>query len=142
MLLFVATALFSSQVFADPNNAKSAIILAQNNLKSCYDAVKQAQAAGANVDQLAANLDEASGLLSDAQLAYAANNYTSAYGYAVQSQNELSGLISQAAALQQNANSNNTQSLVIVILSIIGSVAVLSGGIAAWFILSRTGRKS
>ncbi|MGA2385831.1 MAG: hypothetical protein ABSG33_04785 [Candidatus Bathyarchaeia archaeon] len=142
MILFVATALFSSQVFADPNDAKSAIISAQNTLKSCYDATKQAQAAGANVDQLTATLNKASGLLSEAQLAYAANDYSSAYTYAVQSQNELSGLISQATALQQNANNNDTQNLVIVILSIIGSVAVLSVGIAAWFILSRKGRKS
>jgi hypothetical protein len=142
VILFITTALFASPVFADQNSARTAIISAQNNLKSCYDAANQAQTAGANVDPLMATLNDAAGLLSEAQLAYASNDYNSAYSYATQSQSKLNGFISQATALQQNANNNDNQNFIITISSIIGSVAILCVGIAAWVTLNRKGRKT
>ena len=141
VILFITTALFASPVFADQNSAQTAIISAQNSLKSCYDATKQAQAAGANVDTLMATLNDAAGLLSEAELAYASNDYNSAYTYATQSQSKLNGFISQATALQQNALNNDNQNFIITILSIMGSVAILCVGIAAWVNLNRKGRK-
>ena len=142
IILFIATALFSSQVFADPNDAKSAIISAQNNLKSCYDAVKQTQAAGANVDALMVTLNEAAGLLSDAQLAYESKDYNSAYIYATLSQSKLNGFVSLANSLQINASNNNHQDFITSVLSITISLAILCVGIAAWFTLNRKSRKN
>ncbi len=142
VILFITAALFASPVFAQQNSAQTAIISAQNNFKSCYDAAKQAQAAGANVDSLMTTLNDAAGSLSKAQLAYASNDYNSAYTYATQSQTMLNGFISQAAALQQNANNNDNQNFIITILSIIGSVAIVCVGIAAWVTLNRKPRKT
>ncbi len=141
VILFITTALFASPVFAQ-NSAQAAIVSAQNNFKSCYDAAEQAQAAGANVDSLMVTLNDAAGLLSKAQLAYASNDYNSAYTYATQSQTTLNGFISQATALQQNADNNDNLNFIITILSIMGSVAILCAGIFAWVTLNRKGRKT
>jgi hypothetical protein len=142
VILFITTALFASPVFADQNIAQTAIISAQNNLKTCYDAAKQAQAAGANVDSLMATLNDAAGLLSEAELAYASNDYSSAYSYAIQSQSKLNSFIFQATALQQNADNNDNQNFMVTISSIIGSVVILCVGIAAWVTLNRKQRKT
>jgi ATP-dependent Zn protease len=141
VILFITSASFASPVFADQNSAQTAIMSAQNNLKTCYDAVKQAQAAGANVDSLMVTLNDAAGLLSEAELAYASNDYNSAYTYATQSQSKLNGFTSQATALQQNAVNNDNKNF-ITIVSSIASVAILCVGIAAWVILNRKGRKA
>jgi len=141
-ILFITTALFASPVFADQNSAQTAIMSAQNNLKSCYDAAKEAQAAGANVDSLMTTLNDAAGSLSEAELAYASNDYNSAYSYAIQSQSKLNGFIFQATALQQNADNNDNQNFRVTISSIIGSVAILCVGIAVWVNLNRKGRKT
>ena len=142
VILFITAAVFSSPVFAQQNSAQTAIISAQNNFKSCYNAAKQAQAAGANVDSLMATINSAAASLSEAQLAYASNDYNSAYTYAIQSQNTLNGFISQATALRQSADSNDIQNSIITILSIIGSVAILCVGIFAWVKLNRKSRKT
>ncbi len=142
IILFITTALFTSPVFADQNSAQTAIMSAQNNLKNCYDAAEQAQASGANVDPLMATLNEAAGSLSEAELAYASNDYNSAYIYATQSQTTLNGFISEAIALKQNANNNDYQNFITIVLSIAGSVAILCVGIFAWMILNRKGRKT
>jgi hypothetical protein len=142
IILFITTALFASPAFADQNSAQTAIMSAQNNLKTCYDAAKQAQATGANVDSLMVTLNDAAGLLSDAELAYASNNYNSAYNYATQSQSKLNGFTSQASALQQNAINNDNQNFITLVSSVIGSVAILCVGIVAWVILNRKQRKT
>lgn len=134
--------MLASPIFADQNSAQSAISSAQSSLKSSYDAVEQAQAAGANVTSLMATLNNAANSLSEAQLAYASNNYDSAYTYAIQSQNTLNGFSSQASALQQNAGNADNQNLMITVLSIVGSTAILCSGVAAWAILNRKGRKT
>ena len=89
-----------------------------------------------------ATLNDAAGSLSEAELAYASNDYNSAYTYATQSQTTLNGFISQATALQQNANNNDNQNFITIVLSITGSVAILCVGIFAWVILNRKGRKT
>ncbi len=142
VIFFIAVALFVSPVFAQQNSAQTAIASAQNNFKSCYDAAKQAQSAGANVTSLMVTLNDAAGLMSEAQLAYASNDYNAAYNYATQSQNVLNSFSSQATALQQNANNNDNQKFMVTIFSIIGSVAILGAGTAVWIKLNRKPRKT
>lgn len=142
IVLFMSAAVFASPVFADQNTAQTAILSAQSSLKNCYDATKQAQNAGANVNSLTVTLNIAAQSLSEAQLAYASNDFDSAYTYAIQSQTTLNGFIPQAAALQQNANNIDNQNFLITILSIVGSIAILCVGIGAWIILNRQQRKN
>lgn len=141
-ILFAAAALFASPVWADQNSAQTAINSAQTSLKSCYEAVKQAQSAGANVDPLLATLNDAAESLSEAQLAYASNDYNSAYTYAILSQSQLNGVISQASALQANAENADNQNFRIAVLSIAATIVVLSVGIGFWGTLNRKDRKT
>ncbi len=141
VLFFVAASLFASPVFAQ-NSAKEAITSAQNSLKSCYEAVEQAQDAGANVDSLVSTLNYAADSLSKAQLAYSSNDYSLALTYANQSQSSLNGVVSEASTLHDNAVNTNNQNLLITALSIIVSVAILNVGVGAWEILNKRGGKS
>jgi triphosphoribosyl-dephospho-CoA synthetase len=142
MILFITTASFASPVFADQQSAQTAISSAKNTIKGCYDAVKESEAAGANVDSLMGALNDAAGLLSKAELAYASNDYDSAYSYATQSKSKLNGFISQAVALKETAINNDNQNFTIIVLSIIGSVAILCVGTIAWIVLNRKNRKN
>ena len=87
-------------------------------------------------------LNDAAGLLSKAELAYASGDYNSAYNYAIQSQSKLNGFTSQATTLKENAVNNDNQNFIIIVLSIIGSVAILCVGIVAWIVLNRKDRKN
>lgn len=142
LIVFVALMVSTSTAQADQNSAQSAIASAQNTLKSCYQAVEQAQAEGANVDQLTPTLNNAASLLSDAQLAYASNDYDSAYTYATQSQSTLNGFVAQANALQASANNANGSRFLTEVASIAISLAILCVGIAAWANINRKGRKA
>lgn len=141
-IFFMATVLFASPVLADQNSAQAAIDAAQNSLSSCLASVQRAEAAGANVDALTATLNDSADLLTEAQLAYASNDYNSAYTYATQSQSMLSGVTSQASELQQNAVNNRNQNITVLVLSVVTSVAILCVGVAAWLRLGDKGRKS
>ena len=138
----MAIACFAAPVFADQSSAQIAISALQNRLKTCYGAAEQAEAAGANVNNLMADLNDAAGLLSKAQLAYASNDYTSAYTYASQSQQSLDNFVSQASALQANADQKNATAYLTTVLSIVTSLALLCVGVGAWLILNRQGRRS
>ncbi|MCL5948891.1 MAG: hypothetical protein M1490_00235 [Candidatus Bathyarchaeota archaeon] len=140
--VFLVAALFISPVFADQGDAQNAISLAKTTIKNCYDAVKQAESAGANVDSLMVTLNGAAGLLSKAELAYASKDYNSAYTYATQSKSKLGDFTSQATAQTANAQANATQNLMFTILSVVGSIGILCAGVVAWVVLGRRERGS
>lgn len=140
-ILLVTTALFAAPAFAQQDSAQASISSAQSTIVNCYSAVKNAEAAGANVTSLTATLNTAAGLLSQAELAYASNDYSTAYNDAAQSQAALNGFTSQATALQQNAANSSGRSGLTVIFSLIASVAIFSVGLGTYFSLSRKGKK-
>ena len=74
-------------------------------------------------------LNDAAGLLSKADLAYASNDYDSAYNYATQSQNGLNDIVSQANAQKAAAQQIGTQNFMFTILSLVAAVAIVCGGI-------------
>jgi hypothetical protein len=120
--------------------AESTISQAQNTLASSVQAVAQAQSAGANVDALTATLNEAADLLSKAQLANSAGDYSAANDYANQCQSKLSGVTSEASTLQQDAQ--KTQSPIFTILLLVVSAALLVSGVVSWFVLNKRERRS
>jgi hypothetical protein len=77
-VLLVTSVLFAAPAFAQQDSAQTAISSAQSTLVSCYSAAKDAEAAGANVTSLTATLNTAAGLLSQAELAYASSDYSTA----------------------------------------------------------------
>jgi hypothetical protein len=141
-ILFLFTAIFTSPVMAEQGSAQTAISSAKNTIKSCYDAVKESEAAGANIDFLMVTLNDAAGLLSKAELAYASNDYNSAFDYASKSKNKLNNFIPQANALKEDAIKNNNQNFITIVLSLVVSAAILCVGIAAWVVLNRKERRN
>lgn len=142
LIVFLVAAIFVSPVFASQGSAQTAISSAKNTIKNCYDLVKQAESAGANVDSLMTTLNDAAGLLSKAELVYASNDYDLAYTYATQTQSKLSGFTGQATALTANGQAYATQNFVYTILSLAASIGILCVGVAVWAVLGRRERRS
>jgi len=142
LAVFLVAAIFVSPVFAQQGNAQNAISSAKNTIKNCYEAVKQAESAGANVDSLMVTLNDAAGSLSKAESAYSVNDYGSAYTYATQCQSKLTDFTSQATVLTTNAKATASQNSVTTILLVVASVGILCAGITAWVVLGRRERRS
>lgn len=123
-------------------SAGSAVNQAQNALASSVQAVAKAQSEGANVDALMATLQQAADLLSKAQLANSAGDYSAANDYAGQCQSKLSGVNGEAASLQQAATNQKNQSSIFTVLTLLVSAALLVSGVASWFILNKRERRS
>jgi hypothetical protein len=125
------SALFSPlSVFAESSDADSAIASAKQQIVICYNAVKAAEAAGANITSMTSLLNEAGALLSESELAYSKNDFATAKNLAVQSSQSLINFVSQANALQASAAQQRSFDFwVNVVGSIIGAIGVIVAGL-------------
>jgi len=127
-----------SAVWAQQNNAASAISTAQSKLVQCYDAATAAESEGANISSLTSRLNSAGLLLSNAELAYSNGDFASAQSLAVQSQSELASFVSDANSMQASAAQSRTSSFLLnVVGSIVGVVAVIVAAFVVWGFLKR-----
>jgi hypothetical protein len=128
----------SSLVAAQQSASSQAISDAQSRLISCFDAAQTAETAGANISKLTNTLNDAGALLSNAKYAYSIGNFTNAQRFAVESQNLLSGFVSEATSLTATAKQNsNMDFLVNVVGSVVGTILVLVGSIIVWRIIKK-----
>jgi hypothetical protein len=127
----IISALFSPlSVFAESSDADSAIASAKQQIVICYNAVKAAEAAGANITSMTSLLNEAGALLSESELAYSKNDFATAKNLAVQSSQSLINFVSQANALQASAAQQRSFDFwVNVVGSIIGAIGVIVAGL-------------
>jgi len=123
-------------------DATSAIDSARRTIQNCYEVVKEAVSAGANVSSLMHTFNIAAAQFSKAELAYVTQDYNAAYTFARQSQNTLRGFIDQASALQQSASEKKLQDTRTNTLLLIASIAVFVSGLSAWLVLYRRERGS
>jgi hypothetical protein len=138
IVLLLALAVAASPVWAQQAGASTAISSAQTTILDCYNAAKDAEAAGANITVLVGTLNEAGSILSQAELAYTTNDLDAAYDLAVQSQNTLSGFVAEANALRDAAVQQQNQGfLVNVVGSIIGTFLVIAAGFTTWLFLKK-----
>ena len=137
LAVFVFTGAFAVPAFAQSTSAQTAISSAQESLKNCYLALKDAESAGANVNPLMVTLNDASELLTKAQLAYASNDGGAAYNYASQSKSELSDFVAQATALKQSALASDTQDAVFTVLLLAVAVGIACAGVVAVVVMNR-----
>lgn len=135
-LLFMAV-LFTYPVLAQQGNAQASINQAKTALENSYAAALQAEDAGANITSLVSTLNNAAGLLSQAELAYASHGYAAANDYAVQSKNALNGFDSQVASLKASAVNIQAQHFGTALFSAVAAVAFLLVGFGLWFVLGR-----
>ena len=144
-LVFVASTLmvFSSctpfYVFgASENEAVAAVAAAEENIVLCYDAVAEADAAGANVTALLSKLNEGGELLSRAELAVDVGDFDSAVVFANQSRALLDGFVDGVGALTEEAIEESYLGfLVNVVGSGAGAVGVVCGGLVVWRLLKK-----
>ena len=121
-------------VLADQTEAASSIALAEQQIAACFTVAKDAEGAGANITSLTLALNDATSILSDAELAFSHSDFDGARDLAVQSHTRLAGFVQEAntltvAHLQQSDSD--------VIVSIVGVCVILGVGIGVWFLLGR-----
>lgn len=131
LLLLVVTV--PSPVWASEADAVTAMSSAKNVIVNCFNAAKQAEAAGANITTLTNTLNQAGSLLSQAEFAYGMGDFDAALNIAIRSENSLSGFITEASTLQETAMRQlNQDFLVNVAGSIIGTFAIIISGFIVW----------
>ncbi len=118
-------------------DAANAIASAKRSLLSNYTAVQATEKAGANVSALVESLNEVSSLLSNAELAYSKNDYSSATDLAIQSQTQLNSLTTEINAVKTSATSQGNQNFLVMLASVVGTGVVLSIGTAGWVYLNK-----
>ena len=87
-------------------------------------------------------LNEASDLLSKAELADAEKDYGAVNNYASRNQIKLNGLTCEAATLTQSIQSSASKASLFKILSLIISLDIVAAGIPASFVLNKSERRS
>lgn len=138
--LFTFTAAFyTRQVFClSRAEAEIAIQSAESELLKCYNAVYEAEEAGANVSSLLGVLNEACWLLSKAKIAFNDGDFDSACGNASECIRRLEGITSQANSLKLEAEQASRMDFLInYVGSAVGSIAVVVGGYTIWLFLKR-----
>lgn len=138
LLVFISTHYTPQSFCLSQVDAGSAIQSAESELLICYEAVYEAEKAGANVSGLLNVLNEAGWLLAKAKLAYNIGDFDSAYECALECSQSLEGTVSQANSLKLEAEQASHMDFLINYMgSAAGSVAVLVGGYAVWLFLRR-----
>jgi hypothetical protein len=142
LCLLLLLSLTTVCVANNENEAVAKISEAENALNSAYEAVLQAEKAGANITDLLSNLTEAGELLSKAKLVLSTNE-SAAVDSAVESQAKLNGFLAKADALRVAAAQQRYWDFMVnVVGSIVGSVAVICGGFIVWTVLKRKYEKT
>jgi hypothetical protein len=127
-----------SPVWANQEDAATAISSAENEILTCFTAAKEAEAAGANITVITATLNKAGLLLSQAENAYETSDFDVAFNLAHQSQNSLSNCLAEANTFKETAvQQQNRDFLINVVGSIIGTLVVIIVGLAIWLFLKK-----
>ena len=123
---------------ANENEAVAAIAAAEEEIVLCYNAVAEADRAGADATALLAMLEEAGELLSNAALSYSLGDFDSAVSNANQSQDKLKGFVAEVEALAEVATQRYYWDfLVTVIGSVVGTVVIVCGSFVVWHLFKK-----
>jgi hypothetical protein len=129
---------FAPCVYADLNTAQSDISSAKQRMVVCTEALKQAEASGANVTVFAAVLDDAGSLLSKAELAFSVGDYGSASSLIAQSQGVLVNFVGDAHSLRDTVSAQRTYDFFVFQAgSFVGALVVLLVGAVLWVLAKR-----
>ncbi len=120
----------------------SVISSARQQLISCYDAAKAAEAVGANISSLTSVLNEAGSLLSQSELAYSKGDFGTAQSLATQSSQRLGGFVSMANSLRDSAvQQGNYDFWINTVGSSVGALVVILIGLQIWRASNRRGMR-
>jgi hypothetical protein len=138
--LFSVGVMQPSLALPDQAEAADAISAAETQLLSCYVLVRQAENAGANVSALILTLNTANTLKTEAQTAYANNNFAQAADLAANSQSQLQDFTARINTAQNNALQKSNLNFLVTLGSTLSAFAVVSVGIASWTQLNKNSR--
>jgi hypothetical protein len=137
-LVFCAFSFVHPVLCSTEAEAREAIEAAESEVLSGYNAVFEAEKAGANVSELLSVLNEAGWLLSKAKLAYNVTDFDSAVAYANECSSRLDGFLEQAENLKLDAeHAGYWDFMVNFVGSAVGAVCVVVGGFAIWTFLKK-----
>lgn len=126
------------RVVSIESEATTAMVVAEERIVVCHQAVDNANRVGANTTGLLIVLNEAGNLLSKAEWAYKKADFSASVGFAALSQERLSGFVEKVATLEAAAIQQGDWDFKInVVGSILGTVGVLCSGYVSWFFLER-----
>ena len=138
LFLLVFLALGSLPVLASQADAANVISSTKKTLSACYNAVRDVEAAEGNITSLVDTLNKASLLLSEAEAAFARNDFDVAFSLGLQSHSSLDNFISNANSLLETARMKASQDYLLnVVGSIAAAFAVVVVGFVAWFYQER-----
>ncbi len=124
-------------VHGEAADSEAAIASAKKSLLNAYAQAQNAENAGAKMTSLLNTLNKANSLLYAAELAYARNDSVCAYELAVQSQRQLSNFASQVNSAIDEANAQKDQSVLIAVISLVGSGTIVVLGIYGWVYIGK-----
>jgi hypothetical protein len=137
MLLFIIST-FLPLARAEQTEATAAIASAKEQILICYQAAKDAEAAGANITASVAVLNDAGTLLLRAEFAYSVNDFDTAQNFAIQSQITLNDFVFEANALREvGILQRNIDFIINMIFPIVGIYVVVVAGFVAWHFLRK-----
>lgn len=115
------------------DEASSAIGEADNALRMAFEAVLEAERAGANVSDLIVKLDEAGGLLAEAENAYRVGNFSEAVSRAEECSVLADGVVGEALSLKSSALADAQKAVLQTLtFSWVGGVAFLAVLFFVW----------
>ena len=136
--IFILVSSTSQALCFNQAEAESEIQSAEGGLLDCYEAVYEAEKAGANVSSLLRVLNEAGWPLSKAKLAYNNGDFDLAYVYASNCSQRLEGIVNQTNSLKLEAEQASRMDFLInYVGSAAGAVAVIIGGHVVWVLIRR-----
>lgn len=119
-------------------DARLAIADAEQRIVVCYEAIANADRAGANTSTLLLTLNEAGESLSRAKLAYKIADFDTATNYGLAAQRKLDGFVAEADVLRGTALQQHYWDFMVnVVGSIVGTVVVICGSFVVWIILRK-----
>jgi len=133
MSIFLFYLTVSCAFAVDSEEAQVAINRAESKLNVAYNAVSDAERAGANVTELLSMLNNSSMLLSDAHMQYRIGNFSQTVNLANQCYDSLNAIDTEAHDLREHAAMLRKQSMLFsAVASIYAIGVVLFGSIFSW----------
>jgi hypothetical protein len=115
------------------DETSSAIGEADNALRMAFEAVLEAERAGANVSDLIVKLDGAGGLLAEAENAYRVGNFSEAISKADKCSMLADGIMGEALSLKSSALADAQRAILQTLtISCVGGVAFLAVLFFVW----------
>lgn len=140
--LALAAATLTSCYAIDAVDADLALTEAESKLNIAFESVADAEAAGANIENLLSKIKVAGDLMSEAHFAFRADDYETAVTLAAECSNSIEILVIEAVNLTSEAEEDRLNSLILTATgSGAGLVLLIILGIVGWSILAKSNRE-